>query len=154
MTNAQISPEDLRELVGQAVRELLPSLRPPGGGAQDARHAGPIGNSRPPAQTEAVRLDTDADLAEFVRRLAALCGDRGQREAILEGRIGFALARSGDRGVAVKPIRRIQKGAVTEAMVAAAAEAGETLWLSRRATLTPLAKDRVRALGIEVTKES
>ena len=50
-------------------------------------------------------------------------------------------------------VQRIEKGAVTERMVAAAAKAGAALVLGPRAVLTPLARDKARALGVPVQKE-
>jgi len=50
-------------------------------------------------------------------------------------------------------VRRIEKGAVTERAVLAAAKAGERLVLGPRAVLTPLARDKARALGVPVQKE-
>jgi predicted amidohydrolase len=47
----------------------------------------------------------------------------------------------------------VDKGAVTEAMVAAAAKAGARLVLGPRAVLTPLGRDRARAAGVEIVKE-
>ena len=52
-----------------------------------------------------------------------------------------------------QPSHRIEKGAVTEAMVAASARAGARLVLGRRAVLTPLARDHARATGVEIVKE-
>jgi hypothetical protein len=42
---------------------------------------------------------------------------------------------------------------VTEAMVVSAARAGARLVLGRGAVLTPLARDRARAAGVEIEKE-
>ena len=58
----------------------------------------------------------------------------------------------------IQEIRRrarehVEKGAVTEAMVASAARAGARLVLGRAAVLTPLARDRARAAGVEIEKE-
>jgi len=50
-------------------------------------------------------------------------------------------------------VQRVEKGAVTERMVAAAAKAGAALVLGPRAVLTPLARDKARALGVPVQKE-
>ena len=44
-------------------------------------------------------------------------------------------------------------GAVTERLVAAAGKAGAALVLGPRAVLTPLARDKARALGVPVQKE-
>jgi hypothetical protein len=51
------------------------------------------------------------------------------------------------------PVRRVERGAVTEALVRDAARAGERLVLGRAAVLTPLARDRARASGVEIVKE-
>jgi hypothetical protein len=51
------------------------------------------------------------------------------------------------------PARRIERGAVTEKVVRAAARAGERLVLGPRAVLTPLARDRARATGVEISRE-
>jgi hypothetical protein len=50
-------------------------------------------------------------------------------------------------------VRRVEKGAVTERTVAAAAKAGERLVLGPKAVLTPLGRDKARALGVTVEKE-
>ena len=50
-------------------------------------------------------------------------------------------------------MRRVERGAVTEAMVSQAARAGERLVLGRGAVLTPLARDRARASGVRIEKE-
>ena len=51
------------------------------------------------------------------------------------------------------PARRIERGAVTEKVVRDAARAGERLVLGPRAVLTPLARDRARAAGVEISRE-
>ena len=56
-------------------------------------------------------------------------------------------------GSANGTVQRIEKGTVTERMVAAAAKAGAALVLGPRAVLTPLARDKARALGVPVQKE-
>ncbi|MFI6318159.1 hypothetical protein ACIBG8_11600 [Nonomuraea sp. NPDC050556] len=53
-----------------------------------------------------------------------------------------------------KPVHRVERGAVTERHVAAAASAGATLVLGAGAVLTPLARDRIRATGITVEREA
>jgi hypothetical protein len=56
-------------------------------------------------------------------------------------------------GSAGPPARHIERGAVTEKVVRAAARAGERLVLGPRAVLTPLARDRARASGVEISRE-
>ena len=48
---------------------------------------------------------------------------------------------------------RVEKGAVTERMVTVAAKNGQALVLGPRAVLTPLGRDKARALGVPVRKE-
>jgi hypothetical protein len=64
-----------------------------------------------------------------------------------------ALVREALRDALPAAVQRVEKGAVTERMVAAAAKAGAALVLGPRAVLTPLARDKARALGVPVQKE-
>ena len=56
-------------------------------------------------------------------------------------------------GSAGPPTRRVERGAVTEKVVRDAARAGQRLVLGPGAVLTPLARDRARASGVEISKE-
>jgi hypothetical protein len=56
-------------------------------------------------------------------------------------------------GSAGPPARRVERGAVTEKIVRDAARAGERLILGPGAVLTPLARDRARASGVEISRE-
>ena len=56
-------------------------------------------------------------------------------------------------GSAGPPARRVERGAVTERVVRDAARAGERLVLGPGAVLTPLARDRARACGVEISRE-
>jgi len=126
-----------------------------------------------------VRLATDEDLHEFVLRVLRLADNPKRRRDLLAGRLRFTLAPGGsapvspsaglpvptglpggnghrpDHGAApgAAPGHRIDKGAVTERAVQAAASAGVRLVLGPRAVLTPLARDRARALGVPIEKE-
>ena len=136
--------EELRALVREVIRDVLPQGL---------------------AVTETVNLSTDEDLAVFVKRLLDL--DPGQREELRSGRKRFRLASPQARSVPAgagpssgaeragpsAPVRHIERGAVTEAVIAAAARAGERLVLGRGAVLTPLARDRARASGVQIEKE-
>jgi hypothetical protein len=136
--------EELRALVREVIRDVLPQGL---------------------AVTETVNLSTDEDLAAFVKRLLDL--DPGQREELRSGRKRFKLAspqapsvpagtgqiNGTERAGSSAPVRRIERGAVTETMIAAAARAGERLVLGRGAVLTPLARDRARASGVQIEKE-
>ncbi len=139
--------EELRALVREVIRDVLPGGLP---------------------VTETVNLSTDEDLAAFVKRLLDL--DQDQREELRSGRKRFrlpgissvpqapagALLISGngaERAGDTTPVRRIERGAVTETVIKAAARAGERLVLGRGAVLTPLARDRARASGVPIEKE-
>ena len=149
--------DELRALVREVIRDVLPKGLP---------------------VTETVNLSTDQDLAAFVNRLLDV--DPDQREELRSGRKRFRLAappassvpaaagRAGpasagsgsagsvngaERAGESTPVRRIERGAVTEAVVTAAARAGERLVLGRGAVLTPLARDRARASGVPIEKE-
>ena len=121
-------------------------------------HAGPAqpGLAYPVSEdaqsVETVSLRTDADLGAFVRRLLHLFENPKHRDELRSGRLRFRLAPAALPGSA-QPAHRAEKGAVTEAMVAEAAKAGARLVLGRRAVLTPLARDRARAAGVEIERE-
>ena len=138
--------EELRALVREVIRDVLPKGLP---------------------VTETVNLSTDEDLAAFVKRLLDL--DPDQREEIQSGRKRFRLpgissapqlpsvpagaANGAERAGDSAPARRIERGAVTEAVIKAAARDGQRLVLGRGAVLTPLARDRARASGVQIEKE-
>jgi len=143
--------DEIRALVREVIRDVLPKNLP---------------------VTETVNLSTDEDLAAFVARLLDL--DPQARDDLRAGRRRFRLAapqfpqspqsppatvadgRTAVNGSAVRtlqPARRVERGAVTEKMVREAARAGERLVLGPAAVLTPLARDRARASGVEITKE-
>ena len=138
--------DELRALVREVLRDVLPN--------------GLTG-------TETVNLSTDEGLAAFVTRLLDL--DPDQREELRSGRKRFRLAapsaaaaaapvpagaaHGAERAGESALVRRIERGAVTEAVIKAAARAGERLVLGRGAVLTPLARDRARASGVQIEKE-
>jgi hypothetical protein len=140
--------DELRALVREVIRDVLPNGLP---------------------VIETVDLSTNEDLAAFVAKLLDL--EPGEREDLQTGRKRFRLAAvatpapvpgrppaqpSGPAAGPVSsgaPVRRVESGAVTEALVKQAALAGERLVLGRGAVLTPLARDRARASGVEITKE-
>ena len=144
--------EVLRGLVREVLAELMPAsgTPPPSAPAQDGPAFTPRDGVR---DVETVSLRTDAELAAFVTRLLHLFENPRRRDDLRSGRLRFQLAAAGVAGSA-RPAHRIEKGAVTEAAVREAARAGARLVLGRRAVLTPLARDRARAAGVEIVKES
>jgi hypothetical protein len=142
----------LRELLAEALagtngNGVTPQVPPPPVAAVH-RPAG----VRPPEGgrgLERVTLGGDDDLNRFVRDLLT----RADRDAILAGHVRFTLAGREAASSGGGPTR-IDRGAVTERTVAAAAKAGGRLVLGPRAVLTPLAREKARALGIEIERES
>jgi hypothetical protein len=150
--------DELRALIREVIRDVLPKGLP---------------------AVETVNLSTDDDLAAFVATLLDL--DADAREDLRAGRKRFRLAAplkapqtssvtgaptitaapgaSGSDGLtavngsAGPPTRRIERGAVTEKVIRDAARAGERLVLGPGAVLTPLARDRARVSGVEISKE-
>jgi hypothetical protein len=159
MTAEGLDADTLRALVRDVLREVLPT---PGAPAPSAVGAPPP--AAPPQvgavytvrdgveAVETVSLRTDQELAAFVSRILHLFENPKHRDDLRAGRLRFRLAASGPAGSA-RPAHRIEKGAVTEAAVRDAARAGARLVLGRRAVLTPLARDRARAAGVEIEKE-
>ena len=147
-------------------------------GAETGAAHGAAG-SRSDGTLQPVRLATDEDLHEFVLRVLRLADNPKRRRDLLAGRLRFTLAPGGHASAAAegtpvpagRPVptgvpgpaangarpdrgdHRIDKGAVTERAVQAAASAGVRLVLGPRAVLTPLARDRARALGVPIEKE-
>jgi hypothetical protein len=141
----------LRELLAEALagtngNGVTPQVPPP---PVAAVHR-PATWEAPAGGVERVSLAGDDDLNRFVRDILT----RADREAILAGRVRFTLAGAeGSRAEGTGPTR-IDRGAVTERTVAAAAKAGGRLVLGPRAVLTPLAREKARALGIEIEREA
>jgi hypothetical protein len=104
------------------------------------------------ARVEWVTLDSDADLDGFVRSLVARFENPRDRMAIRSGALRFALRRpaaAGPEGT----VHRVERGAVTERTVKQAAAAGARLVLAPGAVLTPLAREKARALHVEIERE-
>ena len=145
-----VDADVLRSLVREVLADLLPPAQPASPAPQQD---GPVFTPRDGVRdVETVSLRTDTELAAFVTRLLHLFENPKHRADLQAGRLRFRLAPAGVAGAA-RPAHRIEKGAVTEAAVREAARAGARLVLGRRAVLTPLARDRARAAGVEIEKE-
>jgi hypothetical protein len=159
------SSPDLRALIADVVREVVADLAvptavaPPAPPVAPAPPAGVAGAEHVTApqlreRVEAVRIGDDADLDRFARHLLALFENPKNRQDLRAGRLRFRLEGGSTAAVPTdRPAQRIDTGAVTERQVKAAAEAGRRLVLGRRAVLTPLARERARALGVPIEKE-
>ncbi len=161
--------DGLRSLVRQVLREAMDGAATPPGQVPAGPTPAPPVRVRPaqpgasqilpieamagadePAET--VTLRNDADLATFVLRLLHLFENPKARDDLRSGRRRFRLDQGSLAG-SVRPSHRVEKGAVTEAAVKAAAAAGAQLVLGPRAVLTPLARDRARAAGVHIEQE-
>lgn len=106
---------------------------------------------------ETVTIGSQGDLDRAIRRILADVTDATRREAMERGEIAFVLAaspQSPTRVAVTEPVHRVEKGAVTERQVRAAAEAGADIITARRVVITPLAKDKARSLGVVIKRES
>ena len=154
-----IGRDELRALVREVVREAVSGLKtaptapgpvvvpPPPPAPASIVPTGPLAADQK-SRVETVQLATDRDLDGFVRKLLRLFENPKNRADLKAGRLSFRLAGGapGSSGT-----RRIDSGAVTERHIADMT--GGTLVLGRRAVLTPLAREKARALGITIEKE-
>lgn len=163
------SGPDLRALVASVVKEMLGELvedavrdtvRAPGATASacatapEAQVPGTqfVTERDPELRTDAVRITDDTDLDQFARHLLTLFENPKSRQDLRAGRLRFRLARASSPAP-TGPVTRIERGAVTERQVKAAAETGGRIVLGRRAVLTPLGREKARALDVHIEKE-
>jgi hypothetical protein len=153
-------PSRANELTGRSSPAPAGDPELPGKSAQPAVQDSVLPPAKPgdDARVESVAIDTDEDLERFVRELMSRIENPRERLAIRTGRLRFALRRSpaapvaggaGPRG----PVTQVEKGAVTERVIRAAAAAGTRLVLAPGAVLTPLARDQAKALGVEIERK-
>ena len=95
----------------------------------------------------AVTIASDADLAAFARTVLDRADD------IRAGRLRFTLGAGATSPSPQGGVVRVARGAVTERTVKKAADAGGRLVLGPGAVLTPLAREKARALGIDIERE-
>lgn len=149
-----MSGDELRALVREVVREAVaaaPAARPAPTDLGPSPTGSPAADER--SRTDTVRITNDRELDAFVRKLLTLFDNPKARNDIKAGRLRFALTGAARAGAPAASARRIERGAVTENIVAEVAANGGALILGRRAVLTPLARERARALGVSIEKE-
>jgi hypothetical protein len=160
--------DELRALIREVIREVLPIGLPPNG--MPVTETVNLSTDEDLAAFVARLLDLDAESREDLRAgrkrfcltvtphpqappaTALTPGCVTAASSGINGAYG-ASGRTVVNGSAGPPARRIERGAVTEKAVREAARAGERLVLGPRAVLTPLARDRARATGVEITRE-
>jgi hypothetical protein len=137
----------IRELVKSVIAEEVAAIRKP--------------KAAPPPATaeERVAVANDADLIGFARRVLSLAGDPAKAREIAAGRYPFRLDRPTQATAALTPratptappaaqSHRIDSGVVTESTLNKLPRGFSQLLLGPGVTVTPLAKDRARALGL------
>jgi hypothetical protein len=124
-----MKPETSQELRG-LVREVLKE-------AMANRAAPKLG-------TEAVRIGSEAELQAFIARLSS----PGVIETIRTGKLRFTLAQTLSVSTNASDIL---EGVISEQKISSLAAKG-TLVLGSTAVLTPLARDRVRKLGLKIER--
>jgi hypothetical protein len=148
MTDSETT-EALRQMVREVLREVVPRDATPGGRPLPIADAPPVG-----ADVRRVRVQDDRDLADVVTQVLHLAADPARLADLRAGRIRFALA-GGDAPApsAPGPIE-VDRGAVTERLIQRAAREQRPLRIGPRAVVTPLARDRARALGVAIDRSS
>ena len=137
----------LRDLVKSVIAEEVAAIRKPAPAAQEAR------------TVESVRIGSDADLVAFARKVLSLAGDPTKAKEIAAGRYPFRLEAAAQPVAAGAPTSttkpapvaqnlRIERGVVTETMLNKLPRGTARLVLAPGVTITPLAKDRARVLGL------
>jgi hypothetical protein len=150
--NAQPTPAPAPARTQPQAAAPAAAARPPAADTGIANHAAD-------GRVEMITIDTDEDLMEFARRLIARVANPRDRLAIHTGKLRFTLRRrpvtpgSASTSQPPGPVTRIEKGAVTERVIRDAADAGTHLVLAPGAVLTPLARERARALGVDIERE-
>lgn len=183
MTTTTTNADQLRRLVRELIAELAPGLRPSTGGPVSGAAGGgaqsefssvtptvperPSSSVPPPEVSRSaspaplldlvVSVSNDTDLDALVSRIQRLCDDPSARTDLKAGRIRFRLAGTAEPSDPTPAIaagrQRMTKQLVTERDVVAAHQAGATLVLAPRTLLTPLARDKAKALRVAVERE-
>lgn len=139
MTDAATS-EALRRMVREVLREVLP--------AQAGTDGGRAGSGD---DVRRVRVRDDHDLSDLVTQILNLAEDPDRAADLRSGRIRFRLAGESGTGAPAGPAPlEVERGAVTERVIAQAAREQRPLHIGPRAVVTPLARDRARALGVQI----
>jgi hypothetical protein len=135
----------LRDLVKSVIAEEVAAIRKP------------VTAPAAVSSEERVTMATDSDLVAFARRVLSLASDPAKAKEIAAGRYPFRLARTAmphtpaptsHSTVPVAQSHRIDSGVITESTLNKLPRGLSRLLLGPGVTVTPLAKDRARALGL------
>lgn len=154
----------IRTLVRDVLSEEIAKLRREG----VARASG--GDApRPRVREDIVSIRSDAELAQFVKRLVEILKDGRSREELESGRwvfrLGTAAGASAIAGTSAAPsgapvspaapppsAARIDQGMVSERQIEALPPGTTKLVIGKAVRFTPLARDRLRLRGIEIER--
>ena len=149
----EVMSEALRQTIRELLREELHKIRQE---ATEPDHPSERVNE------EAVAINTDQDLARFVRRILAISTDAGGRAAVESGRHVFRLETRGSRSehgsynaslAAVdSAVIQIDKGVITEKQAINIPEEVGIVRISKGVQLTPLANDVIRRTGKKIER--
>lgn len=119
------------------------------------------------ATGDVVTIRTQEDLDAVIRRVLDDARSAGRRRAIETGQVRFVLdpqapsgrprPASGSTGHhELGPVGRqvVEQGVLTERKVIAASKAGTAIVVTSKVVITPLARERARALGVEIQREN
>jgi hypothetical protein len=164
-----MSDAELRTMVREVLREALAQKKGSGSPVQSAVPAAPVGAlpERSPVSvfgmaSEAVSIANDADLVAFVHRLVTLLDDPARAASIRSGRHRFTLAVAAPSpsgvpahasGSSARENVTVVEGVISEAKLNRL-KGVKILSLAPGAVLTPLARDRARALGLVIERKS
>lgn len=134
-----------RDMIRTLIRDVI---------AEEVRHL--KGGHAAAAAPASVTIAGDADLAAFARQVLVMAQDEGVRAAIMGGRQPFSLARQGFAATtAAAPAaadHRIDKGVVTETVIARLPKGVSRLLLGVGVSITPLARDKARSRNISIER--
>jgi hypothetical protein len=136
MSLPQLQADEIRQLVRSILREIMPT-------------ATQTGSTR-----EQIAIRSDDDLNRFVQRLWSAFDDPVKREAIRSGTMRFTLSAqdiSAPDPFAKTPVAALS-GAISERKLLSVAKAGDTVAIAADAVITPLARDKARALNITLIR--
>lgn len=153
---SQIPSELLRDVIREVIQDVVAAEV---GAVVNEGRVAPVGST--------VVISNQADLDEAIRRIIADAAHPARRAAMLSGKVRFLLGSetasgsartSAGRGIGqanqTGQPHRLDRGALTERHVRAAGQAGATvITISARVVVTPLAKERARAMGVTIVKE-
>lgn len=154
----------LRAMVREVLREVLPRAAAE---PEDAEQSGGLSprnrmssassatQQSTPSGLRRVHVRDDRDLDALVTQVLDLAEDPDRLEELRAGRLRFALERPEPvehvAPGAPEPLE-VERGAVTERLVHRAAREQRPLRIGPRAVVTPLARDRARALGVSIVR--